>query len=180
MHLDHGRHADGIPKVVGVLAFGQTGAGGRFHGQEARLAPLGQAILQEGEGESGKAAAAAHAADDNIGIIPNGGQGLLGLLADHRLMQKHMVEHRAERIPGVGVGRGHFHRFRNGNAQTALRVGAFSQNGAACIRFRGWAGDDACAPGLHHRTAVRFLLITDLDHVDQTLQAEELAGEGQG
>ena len=38
-------------------------------------------------------------------------------------MKQHMIEHRTERVVGIGAARGLLDRFRDGDAQRALVVG---------------------------------------------------------
>ena len=48
-----------------------------------------------------------HELDDDVGArLARGGELLLGLEADDRLVQQHMVEHRTERVVRVGTRRG--------------------------------------------------------------------------
>ena len=89
-----------------------------------------------------------------------------------------MVEHRAQRVAGAGVGRGFLDGLGDGQAERALVVGIGGQRGAPGVGQVARAGEDLGAPGLHHRAAERLLLVADLDHEDAHRQAEHLAGEG--
>jgi hypothetical protein len=91
-----------------------------------------------------------------------------------------MIEHRAQRIAGAGVGGGLLDRFRDGQAERALAVRVSGQRGPPGIGEIGRAGEDLGPPGLHHRTPEGLLLVADIDHEDAHRQAEHLAGVGDG
>ena len=100
------------------------------------------------------------------------------LLADHRLVHEHVVEDAAERVRGVLALAPRPRpppRWRcrgcPGESGSSARIAR------PRVRVLGRARDDARAPGLHHRAAVRLLLVRDLDHVDLALEPEELRGE---
>jgi hypothetical protein len=47
----------------------------------------------------------------------------LGFLADHGLVQHHVIEHAAQCVIGIGMGGGVFHGFTDGDSQAAGRIG---------------------------------------------------------
>jgi hypothetical protein len=98
-----------------------------------RLLAAAQLLADEGEGDAGEVAAAAGAADDDVGVVAGHFQLQHGFLADDGLVHQHVVEHRAQRVLGVVVGGGHFHRFADGDAQRAGVVGVLGQDGAAAV-----------------------------------------------
>ena len=68
--------------------------------------------------------AAAAAADHDVGpLLAGQGQLLLGLEADHRLVQQHVVEHRPERVVGVLTARRVAHRVADRVPERAGVVG---------------------------------------------------------
>jgi hypothetical protein len=138
VHLGQRRQMRGVAEVVGELAARQAGAGGRLHRHDAALLATAQLLADEGEGDAGEVAAATGAADDDVGVVPGHLQLQHGLLADDGLVHQHVVEHRTQRVLGVVVGGGHFHRFADGNAQRAGVIGVLRQDGAASCWSAGW------------------------------------------
>ena len=134
----------------------------------------------EGEGEAGEVAAATGAGDDYVRIVAGHGHLLHRLLADHGLMQEHVVEHAAEAVFGVVVGGGHLHRLGDGDAEAAGAVPVLGEDGAAGLGLVRRAGNAGGAVGLHERPPIGLLLVGDPDHVDLDLEAEQGAGEGEG
>jgi hypothetical protein len=59
------------------------------------------------------------------GIVAHLLELLLRFLADDGLVQQHMIQHRAQRVVGVGAAGSFFNGFRDGDAQAALvfRIG---------------------------------------------------------
>ena len=58
-------------------------------------------LLGEGDDEAAEVAAAADAADEDVGLLAQERELLEGLLADDRLVQEDVVEHRAEGVVAV-------------------------------------------------------------------------------
>ena len=75
-----------------------------------------------------------------------------------------MIEHRPERVIGVGTGRGFLDGFRNRQPKRAHIAGITAQRIAPGLRHRRRTGEHLRSPGLHHRPPVRLLLVADLDH----------------
>ena len=100
VHRDERRQLARVAEVVGEVAARQRRAGGRLAGEDVDVAP-GDLLAQEREREPGEVRAAADAADDDV--RERAGQLHLRerLLADHRLVQQHVVEHAAERVRRV-------------------------------------------------------------------------------
>ena len=111
MHLHQRRQVPGISEIVGELAFGQAGAGGRFHRHNACPALALDLAAHIGHHQSRKVRSPAGAAHNHIGLVSGQRHLLQGFLADHRLVQQHMIQHAAQRVFGVRVFRGHFHGF---------------------------------------------------------------------
>ncbi len=101
----------GVAEVVGVFAARERGTSRRLDGDDAHRFLLAQLLAEEGEAEPAEIRAAAGTADHDVG--PEAGHlHLLDRLdADHRLVDQHVIEHAAERIIGVGILGGDFHRF---------------------------------------------------------------------
>ena len=179
VHLDNGRHAHRVTVIVGVDAFGHAGASGRLGGQETNLLPFLQAFAHEGQDQTGHVAPATGATDHHIGVIVGFGKLQERLFADDGLVQQHVVEHAAERVFGIVVRGGHFHRLTDGDAQAAHVVRIAFQDGAARVGEVGGAGVHRCAERFHHVAAVGLLFVADLDHEDFDLDAEERPGHCQ-
>ena len=102
---------------------------------------------------------------------------LLGFQTDDGLVQQHMVEHRTQCIVGILARSGFFHGLGDGHAQRAGIVRVFRQHIAAGLRLHARAGEHLPAPGLHHGTAERFLVVAHAHHEDAHFQAEHLSGK---
>ena len=78
-------------------------------------------------------------------------------LADDRLMQQHMIQHRTERIVGVRRASRDLDRLRDRDAEAAVAVGRAREHAG-----RKWsptrARDTARAKRLHERAAIRLLV----------------------
>jgi hypothetical protein len=138
-----------------------------------------QLLAQEREGQPTEVRAAAGAADDEVGSLADLGELQQSLLADDRLVQQHVVEHRAERVvgrrraarrprpprrsrcPATRVSRG---------ARPGCPAGAVSSDGDGCT---------GAAEGLHHEPAIGLGVIGGPHLPDLALQPELRAGEGQ-
>ena len=135
VHFGQWRHARGVAKIVGIGATCQGRACGRFHGHDARFLTTTQGVSNEWERNACKVGATACTANDDVrpGICHLHLHD--GFLANDRLMQQHVVEHRTQRVLGVVALHGQFDCFGNGDAQAARMVGRFGQHGAAIGGF---------------------------------------------
>ena len=179
VHLHQRRHARGVAEVVAVFALRQAGAGGRLDREEARVASARDLVGEEGEDEARGVRTTAGAADDDIRVLPGHLHLLDRFLSDDRLVDEDVVEDAAERILGVLAHGGVFDRFGDGDAEGAVAVRIRREDAPSGVRVHRRAGDDRAAPELHHRAAIRLLVVGDLDHVHLRLDAEHLAGEGE-
>ena len=68
IHLDQRRELGGVAVIVGELALGQAGAGGRFDGDDAR-ALAGETVEHVGQRQAAEIAAAAEAADHHVRLL---------------------------------------------------------------------------------------------------------------
>ena len=133
VHLGQRRHVAGVAEVIGVLAARQAGAGGGFDRDDAAFLATAQLLAYEREGDAGEVAAAAGAADDHIGVVAGHLHLQHGFLADDGLVHQHMVEHRAQRVLGVVMGRGDLDRLADRNAQRSRVVRARGEHTAAVL-----------------------------------------------
>ena len=177
VHGHERREPDRVAEVVAVGAARERRAGGRLGREEARLRLAAQHAPHEREGEPGEVRAAAHAAHDHVGLLARHLHLRDRLLADHRLVEADVVEHRAERVVGVLVARGDLDGLGDRDPERAGRV-----RGLAPARLGGVArrADHGGAPALHHRAPVGLLVVARADHVDDALEAEQAARERQG
>ena len=182
VHLHQRRIARGIAKVVGINALGQTRTRGRLHRHATQVLGAlvtGSLVGEEGEADAGEIAAATAGRKDHVRVVAHLLELLLGFLADDGLVQQHMVQHRTERVIGVGARGRFFHRLGDGNTQAALVFRVVGQDAAAGLGKVGRAGEHFGAPGLHHRATEWFLLVRHLHHVDANLHVEHLSGQRQ-
>ena len=102
VHGQKRRHAGHVAVVVDERALGHRGAGRRLDRDDLDLRAV-DLVVGEREGEAGEVAAAARAADDDVGqLLARLLELLLGLQADDGLVQQHVVEHAAEASSGSG------------------------------------------------------------------------------
>ena len=109
VHLHQRGQVAGIAEVIGKAALGQAGASGRFDGNHARAALALELAADVRHHEAGKIRSAAGAADDHVRIVAGQRHLLNRFLADHGLVQQHVIQHAAQRVLGVGILGGHFH-----------------------------------------------------------------------
>ena len=180
VHLRQGADHAGIAEVIGEFSAGEAGAGGRLHGDDAviRLAP--ELFAHEGGDQAAQIAAAAGAADDDVGFDAVLIQRGLGLQADDALVQEHLVEHAAQHIAVAGVGGGHLDGLADGAAQGAGGAGKFREDFAAHAGGIRGGGHHGGAVGAHDLPAEGLLLVADLDHIDLAVQFKVGAGHGKG
>ena len=115
-------------------------AGRRLDGDDAGLLALLEVLAQEREGDAGEVGAAAHARHHEVGIGAGQLHLLEGFLADDRLVEHDVVEHRAERVVRVVTLDRDFDRLADGDAQAARGIGIGRQHGPAGSRWcpTGW------------------------------------------
>ena len=130
VHRDERRQLARVAEVVGEEPARQRRARRRLAGEHVDVA-AGDLLAQEREREAGEVRAAADAADDDV----REGAGELHLrerlLADHRLVQQHVVEHAAERVRGVVAPGRVLDRLRDRDAEAAGRVRVLREDRAA-------------------------------------------------
>ena len=92
----------------------------RLHGDYADFLPLRKVLLQERESDSREVTAAAETADHHVRFGVGHLHLLHGLLSDHGLVQRDVVQHASQTVPRIfGVLQRHFDRLRNGQADHA-------------------------------------------------------------
>ena len=94
VHLDQRGEVAGVAEIVREGALGEAGAGGRFHGNHARVALSLDLAAQVGHDEAGEVRTAAGAADDHVGLVAGHGHLLDGFDADDGLVQQNVVQTR--------------------------------------------------------------------------------------
>ena len=80
-----------VAVVVGVAATGQGGAGRRFGGDEAGVAPALEPVCHVLAQDAPQVGAAAGAADDDVGVFADPIHGDAAFAADDGLMQQHLI-----------------------------------------------------------------------------------------
>ena len=141
------------------------------------MAPTRRIVGDERECYSGERRTAAARRKNNIRPVAGIFKLLLRFLANDRLMQGNVIEHRAQRVIGIGARCGFFNRLGNCDAERALIVRVPGKQIATGLRHVRRTGDHLGTPCLHHRAAERFLLIADLDHVNADVNAKHLPGK---
>src|SRR6266540_2526166 len=119
VHREQRGHPGGVAEVVVEGPFGERRARRWLRGDEPH-AVLGH----ERQGDAAQVRAAAAAADDHVRAwVAGGGELLLGFEPDDRLVQQHVVEHRAERVVRVVTAGGVAHGVADREAERAGMVG---------------------------------------------------------
>ena len=122
VHRHQRRQARGVAEVVGVDAARERRARRGLGREEAHVRALAQVAPDPRVREPGEVGPAADAADDDVGRLARHLHLGDRLLADHGLVQQHVVEHAAERVVGVGILRGDLDRLGDRDAERAGRV----------------------------------------------------------
>ena len=146
----------------------------------AVLRALAEVAAEERERQAREVRAAAGAADDDVRRLAGHPHLLDRLLADDRLVQEDVVEHRAEGVLRVVAGRGVLDGLADRHPERARAVGRLAEDRPAVVRRQRRAGHDLRAVRLHQDPPVRLLVVAGADHVDLDLEAEVGAGERQG
>ena len=92
IHLGQGADHAGVTEVIGKLAPGKAGAGGRLHGDDPVVGLAPEHLAHEGGDQTTHVGPAAGAADDDVrldAILVHGG---LGLQPDDALVEENLVE----------------------------------------------------------------------------------------
>ncbi len=155
---------------------------GQEAGSTARMTGPGagrELLAQEREGQPTEVRAATGAADDEVGALADLRELEQGLLADDRLVQQHVVEHRAQRVVDGGVLGRHLDGLADGQAQRAGGVGVAGEHRAARLGEVGGARVHGAAEDLHHDLAVRLGVVGRPHLPDLALEVELGAGERQ-
>ena len=174
VHRHQRRQPDGVAEVVAVDAPGERRAGGRLGGEEPRLRVAPQDLPDERERQAREVRPAADAADDHVGLLAGHRHLRDRLLADDRLVQAHVVEHRAKRVVGVVALGGDLDGLGDRDPKRPRRMARVGLAGLRQIRRRAM---DGRAPGLDHRAAIWLLVVARADHEHLALDAEQRARE---
>src|SRR4030042_7161821 len=135
-------------------------------------------IQDKGEGKTSKVASSAYTPCHDIDfLLPKFFQLFLGFKADDRLMHHHMVQDASQGVSSVLGGDSVFNGFADGDPKASRGVWALLQNLSSGIGVFARAGNTVCSPGVHHHTAIGFLVVTDPHHIDLALQTEEAASK---
>ena len=165
VHRQQRRHAGGVAEVVVEAALGERRARRRLDRHEPHVR-----VLDERQGDAAEVRAAAARRDDDVGArLAGQRQLLLRLQADHRLVQQHVVEHRAERVVGVVAAGGVAHGVGDGDAERAGRA-----SGRRPATARTPRPTSPSSPGGRASVSKRRP-----HHVDLALEVELGAGERQ-
>ena len=172
VHLRERADLAGVTEVVGVNAAGEAGAGGGLDGDEAVVGFAAQLLAHERRDQSAEIAAAAGAADDNVGLHTVLIECGFGLKTDDALVQQHLVENASEHVAVTGVRCCHLDGLADRAAERAGRAGVLGKDAAADLRFHRGGRRHARAVGSHDLAAERFLLVADLHHEHLAVQPQ--------
>jgi hypothetical protein len=175
VHRHERRHSHRVAEVVAIDAARQRRTGRGLAGDEAGGLAVAQVCAQERIGDAGEVGAAADAADHGVRILAGHLHLDHRLLADHRLVEEDVIQHRAKRVVRLLVASRDLDRLRDRDSK---RSGVVLGLGAARLGLGGWAAVNRCAPGLHHRAAVGLLVVARADHEDEAVHVHQPAGEG--
>ncbi len=136
-------------------------------------------MTQEGECHSGEVAAATKTAYHDIGIFAGHLHLLFSLKTDDSLMQRHMIENRAERILTVRRSHGKLHGFGYSRTERTLIVRVLRNNLSSGLGRHTRRGYNLSAISLHDGATVWLLMIRHLDHIHGQFKAEVTGGKRQ-
>ena len=180
VHLQQRREVRGVAEVVLVFALGERRRCLRLAGDDLRLRTALEVLADEREADPGEVRATTGAGEQVVGrTLAEQRELLQGLLADHRLVQRDVVQHGAEGVAGVLVLRRSLDGLADGHAQRAGGVGELLAQHPSGFGQLGGAGDDARTEGLHQHMAVGLALVGAPHLPDVAGEAEDLAGERQ-
>ena len=137
-------------------------------------------VTHERESDATEVTAATEASNDLVGIFACHLHLLLSLQADDGLMERHVVEHGAERIFAAGGRRSELDGLRDSCAERAGMVWIARNDILSGARRHRRRALHRSAKGTHEVRAIRLLLHRDLHLIDGSLQSVEFGGVGQG
>jgi hypothetical protein len=165
VHGQQRRHAGDVAEVVLETALGEGRTRRGFDRQEVY-----PGIGHERKRDPAQVGAPTAAADHDVrALLAGQGELLLGLEADHGLVEEHVVQHRPQGVVRVLP----VNRVTDGVADCPTE-------GSGLVRIVDRRGDDSPPPDLHHRSPVGLLIVRGPHHVDLAFEVEEGGGEGEG
>src|SRR5512134_3294 len=173
IHLDERREPGGVAEIVGIYPLGQRRAGRRLDRYDPRVLRSRDLVPEEREADAGEVAPSAAASDDHVRVVAGDLHLLLALLPDHRLVEKDMVQHRAEGVARVLPRRRVLDGLADRDAERARGFGIAGEDLLSAPGVPARGGDDLRAVRLHEHPAVRLLVVADLDHVDLRFESEK-------
>ena len=117
VHLRHRADFAGVAEVVDVFAAREAGAGCRLDRDDLIVGLTAEFFAHKRGNETAEVRSAARAADDDVGLDAVFVAGRLGLESDDGLVQKHLIEDRAELITVAGRGNSDFNRLGDSAAK---------------------------------------------------------------
>ena len=98
---------------------------------------------------------------------------------DNCLMHQHMVKYTSQGIFNIIISCCNFNCFRDGNPKTSCRIRVLGQVCFTKLSLSDGEAMHVAPKGFHHCLAIRFLLETDLYHVNLNLQSKNRTSKGQ-
>ena len=121
----------------------------------------------------------AEAADNDVGFCVGHLHLRDGLLPDDGLVEQHVVQDAAQAVARIfGAAERHLNGLRNGEPEASRAVGIAGEGGASRLGDRRGRSHTLGPPGVHHQTAIGFLVVADADHEDLEVDSEVLRSEG--
>ena len=179
VHAHERRGFARVAEIVDVLAARHRRAGSRLDGDKTRVRLAVELVRHKRRDKSAEVAAAACAADYDVGtnvVLVHCG---LAFESDYRLVEKNVVEHRAQNVAALVAVQRDLDSFGNSAAQRAARARVFGEDFPAHfggVRRRGY---HVRAVGFHHGFAVGLLLTADFDHVHVEVEPVKRASHRQ-
>ncbi len=165
-----------VAEIIAEFATCQFGARSRFGRDETRRRCALKIMPHERKCDSAEIRAAAEARYHHVGIFAGQSHLLFSLKSYHRLMQSHMVEHRAKSVFAPRSGARKLYRFRNSCAERPLMMRVGRENIFSRTRRHGRRRSHLRSESLHHTAPVRLLLVTYLHLIHRRFQAEQPCG----
>lgn len=159
VHLHQWREPCSVPKVVCIDTSRERRARSRLDRPDHGAHLPRHRFPKKREREARKVRPSARAPNEQVRGLAQDFELPQALLPNDGLVEQHVVQHTAQRIPRVAPRRRRLHGLRDRDPEAPRAEGVFVQNGLPRCRERGGGGVDGGTPSLHHGLAVGFLVI---------------------
>lgn len=159
VHLHQWREPCGVPEVVSIDASRERRARSRLDRPDHGAHLPRHRFPNKWERKARKVRPSARAPNEQVRGLAQDFKLPQALLPDDGLVEQHMVQNTAQRVPRVAPRRRRLHGLGDRDPEAPRAEGVLVQNGLPRFRERGGGGVDSGTPSLHHRLAVGFLVI---------------------